>query len=154
MTRFLFGPGYDQWLYSTSFELIPCWMYERNENITCLFLAPRIKWKKPNKTKPIEKLERFYCYNKRKLYGIKSQQSSAELDQIDRLGLSAGGPAGKGHMLFQKVRCWSAMQHNAAQSAAISARWRAARSSFSHRVHAPCRKASTFKLRFFLIIII
>lgn len=45
------------------------------------------------------------------LYGYTSQPSNAELDPIDRLSLSARGPAGKGHM-FQKVRRLSAMQYN------------------------------------------
>lgn len=45
-------------------------------------------------------------------YGIKSQPSNTELDQIDHLSWSARGPAGEGHMLFHKVRRLPAMQYS------------------------------------------
>lgn len=107
VTSFVFGSFYDHWLYSTLFEMITCWIYQRNENITRFFLATQIKWNKHREIGPFLLLQQT-----QKLYGIKSQPGKAALDQIDRLSLSARGPAGKGHMLFQKVRCLSAMQYS------------------------------------------
>lgn len=45
-------------------------------------------------------------------YGIKSQPSNTELDQIDHLSRSAWGPAGEGRILFHKVRRLPAMQYS------------------------------------------
>lgn len=50
-------------------------------------------------------------------YGIKSQPSHTELDQIDHLSWSARGHAGEGHMLFHKVspaclQCSTVTEHN------------------------------------------
>lgn len=65
-----------------------------------------------NKKPTGEKLDCLYCNKTPEQYGIKSQPSKAELDQIDHLSRSAQGPAGEGHMLFHKVRRLSAVQHN------------------------------------------
>jgi len=46
----------------------------------------------------------FQLHQIPKHYGIKLQLNNTELDQFDHLSWSAWGPAGKGHMLFHKVR--------------------------------------------------
>ena len=140
----------DQWLYYTAFEVITWRRVWKTHKIFHHALVDKIR-------SPRRKMcgggGSLNCNKTPEHYGIKSQPSNTELDQIDHPSRSARGHAGEGHMLFHKVslaclQCSTVTEHSLQPSLHTEGHVSPAQLSGAHpsETFAPRRNPETIRL--------